>query len=197
MLQAAASWLITTLPLLDFDCDYSEITRCGNEHRKFIPTNAYPASDGFIYIAIGNDLQWQRLTDIPKFTSLANETRKTNEGRHKERQSLYEDIGALTSKYSTDELVEDFTEATIPHAIINTIPQVAKLDALRSRLTTTSTPDGRKIHMQPMAVDEAGAITHLSFPQRYGEQTLQVLQEIGYSADRCEELNKEGAIFTA
>jgi len=72
MLQAAASWLITTLPLLDFNCDPSEITRCGNEHRKFIPTNVYPTADGFIYMAIGSDVQWRRLTEIP--TSLRSPT---------------------------------------------------------------------------------------------------------------------------
>jgi crotonobetainyl-CoA:carnitine CoA-transferase CaiB-like acyl-CoA transferase len=49
MLQAASAWLITTLPLLDFDCDPSEVTRCGNEHRKFIPVNAYPTEDGFVF----------------------------------------------------------------------------------------------------------------------------------------------------
>ena len=63
MLQAAASWLITTLPLVDFDCDPSEITRAGNEHRKFIPTNVYPTRDGFVYLAVGSDAQWKRLTD--------------------------------------------------------------------------------------------------------------------------------------
>ena len=34
MLQAAASWLITVLPLIDFGCEPSEITRAGNEHRR-------------------------------------------------------------------------------------------------------------------------------------------------------------------
>ena len=62
MLQAAASWLITVLPLIDFGCAANEITRAGNEHRKFIPTNVYPAKDGFVYMAIGSDVQWQRLT---------------------------------------------------------------------------------------------------------------------------------------
>jgi len=38
MMQAAASWLITVLPLIDFDCEPWEITRAGNEHRKFVPT---------------------------------------------------------------------------------------------------------------------------------------------------------------
>ncbi len=195
MLQAAASWLITTLPLLDFDCDTSEITRCGNEHRKFIPTNAYPTKDGFVYLAIGNDVQWERMTKIPKFTSLANEVRKTNEGRHAERQSLYADIGALTSHYSTDELVEDFMAATIPHARINDIPAVAKLPAIASKLTTTQLPDGRTIHMQPMAVDVDGAVTELDFPPCYGEQTAKVLSEAGYSSQDCTALQESGVIY--
>ena len=71
MLQAAASWLITVLPLVDFGCEPNEITRAGNENRKFIPTNVYPAKDGFVYLAIGSDLQWARLTGIPGFAALA------------------------------------------------------------------------------------------------------------------------------
>lgn len=197
MLQAASSWLITTLPLLDFDCDKSEITRCGNEHRKFIPTNAYPTKDGFVYMAIGNDVQWQRMTEIPKFNSLANEARKTNEGRHTERSALYVDIGALTSLYTTDELVEDFTAATIPHARINDIPQVAELPAIKSKMTTTALPDGREIHMQPMAVDVEGAVTSLSFPARYGEQTAKIMTEVGYSKDDCAAFQENGAVYCA
>ena len=85
MLQAAASWLITSLPLVDFDCEPCEITRAGNEHRKFVPTNVYPTQGRLLYIAIGSDVQWRRLTEIPKFTPIANEVRKTNEGRAQER----------------------------------------------------------------------------------------------------------------
>jgi len=128
MLQAAASWLITTLPLIDFGCDDSEITRCGNEHRKFIPTNAYPTNDGYIYIAIGNDIQWQRFTDIEKFAPVANEVRQTNKGRQVERQGCYDDISAISINYSTAELAKEFSAATIPHAEINDIRQVRVLE---------------------------------------------------------------------
>jgi len=58
MLQAAASWLITTLPLLNFPHDRSEISRSGNQHRKFIPTDVFRTLDGYLYMAVGNDLQW-------------------------------------------------------------------------------------------------------------------------------------------
>jgi crotonobetainyl-CoA:carnitine CoA-transferase CaiB-like acyl-CoA transferase len=194
MLQAAASWLITTLPLVDFDCDDSEITRCGNEHRKFIPTNAYPTRDGFIYIAIGNDLQWQRFTEIEKFGPVANETRQTNKGRQAERQGCYKDISAISVNYSTAELGADFTAAMIPHAVINDIRQVRVLEALNDKLTTTRTPDGKLIHMQPMAVDLESAQKELAFPAKYGQDTGQILDEAGLDSAEIEALAKAGVI---
>jgi len=194
MLQAAASWLITTLPLIDFACDDSEITRCGNEHRKFIPTNAYPTQDGYIYIAIGNDIQWQRFTDIEKFAPVANETRKTNKGRQAQRQGCYDDISAISVNFSTAELVVEFAAATIPHAIINDIRQVRVLEALNGKLTTTHTPDGEVIHMQPMAIDMDGARTELSFPAKYGQHTEQVLAEAGLEKSEIGALAQAGVI---
>ncbi len=194
MLQAAASWLITTLPLVDFDCDDSEITRCGNEHRKFIPTNAYPTRDGYIYVAIGNDLQWQRFTDIEKFRPVANEARQTNKGRQAERQGCYDDISAISVNYSTAELVEDFVAATIPHAVINDIRQVRVLEALNGKLTTTRTPDGKLIHMQPMAVDRDSAHTELAFAAKYGQHTRQILAEAGLDEDEIDTLAGQGVV---
>ena len=194
MLQAAASWLITTLPLIDFDCDDSEITRCGNEHRKFIPTNAYPTKDGYIYVAIGNDIQWQRFTGIEKFTPVANETRKTNKGRQAERQGCYDDISAISANHTTAELVEDFAQATIAHAVINDIRQVRVLEALNGKLTTTRTPDGSLVHMQPMAVDIGPEPPELAFPAKYGQHTRQVLSEAGLGGEEIETLADAGVI---
>ena len=114
MLQAAASWLITVLPLIDFDCEPSEITRAGNEHRKFIPTNVYPTKDGFIYLAIGSDVQWRRLTAVPKFACVANDVRVTNEGRHQEREAIHRDMAAVTSRHSVDEVLADLRSAGCP-----------------------------------------------------------------------------------
>ncbi len=180
MLQAAASWLITTLPLLDFDYEPAEITRCGNEHRKFIPTNVYPTADGFIYMAIGSDVQWKRLAEIPKFLSIGSATRATNEGRHRERNAIHRDVAAVTSRFATGEIAADFRDATIPHAPIHDIPAVRDMEAVRRRLTTTRMPGGKLVHMQPMAVDVPGAASgEMSFPPRYGQQTDAVLREAG------------------
>ena len=194
MLQAAASWLITTLPLLDFDCDASEITRCGNEHRKFIPTNVYPTADGFIYMAICSDVQWRRLTEIPYFAPVANAVRVNNEGRAREREAIHRDMAAVTRQHTTAEIAADFRQATIPHAPIHDIPAVREMPAVSSRLTTTRTPAGKTVRMQPMAVDVAGVATELRFPAKYGADTMSVLKEAGFTAADCASLKEQGII---
>ncbi len=194
MLQAAASWLITVLPLIDFGCQPGEITRAGNEHRKFIPTNVYPTMDGHVYLAIGSDVQWQRLTAIPKFACVANEVRVTNEGRHRERAAIHRDMAAVTSRYSSEEILADLRAATIPATRILNIRQVRELPQLIDKLTRTVMPDGRPVHMQPMAVDVPGAHTQLPFPPKYGADTRRVLAEAGYGADEVDALAGAGVI---
>ncbi len=192
MLQAAASWLTTVLPLIDFDCAPNEITRAGNEHRKFIPTNVYPARDGFVYLAIGSDVQWRRLTAIPKFAPLADEVRATNEGRHREREAIHRDMASVTVQHGVDEILADLRDAKIPATRILDIRQVRELPALRDRLTYTTMPDGRTIRMQPMAVDVDGARTELPFAPKYGADTRRVLAEAGYDGAQIESFVAEG-----
>ena len=72
MAQAAVSWLHTFLPMLDMGSPPSELKRSGNEHRQFIPVNAYRTKDGYIYLAIGSDAQWKRLVSQPMFAPWIN-----------------------------------------------------------------------------------------------------------------------------
>ena len=195
MLQAAASWLITTLPLLDFDCDPLEVTRCGNEHRKFIPVNTYPTSDGFIFIAIGNDAQWKHLTELPGFSTLDNEVRVTNAGRHIERDAIHHELAALTAGMSSAELNRALAAAKIPHAPILTIAQVRDLEAIATKLTSTTLPSGTTMHLPPMAVDFEGAITDLPFAPRYNQHTDAVLRETGHSPEDLAGLKALGVIL--
>ena len=194
MLQAAASWLITVLPLIDYGCQPNEITRAGNEHRKFIPTNVYPTSDGFIFMAIGSDVQWRRFTAIPKFAGVANELRQTNEGRHVQREAIHADIGQVSRQHLAAEILEDLRAATIPATRINDIRQVRELEPLSDRLTHTILPDGRAVSMQPMAVDIDGAQGNLAFAPKYGQHTRSVLAQAGLVSDEVQALYSAGVV---
>ena len=194
MFQAACSWLITTLPLVDFGCDYSEITRSGNEHRKFIPTNAYKTRDGFIFMAQGSDVQWQRFIAISKFAPLEGKVRQTNNGRLKDRDKLQREIGNIMINYDTTELANDLHNATIPCAPILTIPQVIERNELKGKLTMTTALDNKAIRMQPMAIDVADGKTNLSFPPKYGEHTETILSKSGYSTNDLARLRRSDII---
>ncbi len=194
MLQAAASWLITVLPLIDFGCGPNEITRAGNEHRKFIPTNVYPARDGFVYMAIGSDVQWKRLTEIPKFAAIANAVRTTNEGRHKERDAIHRDVAAVTLRHAVEDILSDLRAATIPATRILDIRQVRELPQVRDKLTRTMLPDGRAVHMQPMPVDLPRASAQIPFPPKYGADTRRILAEAGLGAADVDRLVAAGVV---
>ncbi len=194
MLQAAASWLITTLPLIDLGADPEEYTRWGNAHRKFIPTNVYPTRDGFIYMAIGSNMQWQRMTATPMFQSLASESRKTNGGRYAGREALYREIGAITAQFATEAVEAVLTDAKVPNARINTVPEVGALPPIERRLTRTRMPSGETIRMQPMAVDREDAPNELGFAPKYGEHTDAILTEAGFAAQERTRLREAGVI---
>ena len=194
MLQAAASWLITTLPLLDFDCDPSEVTRCGNEHRKFIPVNVYNTRDGYILIAVGNDLQWERLTQLPAFRSLANDERRTNAGRHTQRAAIHQDMAKATADVPTAELASALARSKIPHAPIQTVGQVRDMSAIASVLTTTRSPGGKLIRLPPPAVEREDAVREYHFAPRYSQHTEPILAESGLSPDNVAALRTSGVI---
>jgi crotonobetainyl-CoA:carnitine CoA-transferase CaiB-like acyl-CoA transferase len=194
MLQAAASWLITALPLLDFDCHPSEVTRTGNEHRKFVPVNVYPTKDGFIYVAVGSDAQWRRLVELPRFRVMDGEARRTNAGRFEQRQAIHREMAAVTAACESRDLAGELQRAGVPHAPIHTIHQVREMEAIASRLTATWTPERKRVRLPPLAVDREGAVTEYSFAPRYGEHTEAILEEAGLGEDRIVELGQSGII---
>ena len=193
MFQAAASWLITLLPLIDLDCDPEEITRWGNAHRKFIPTNVYPTSDGYIYVAVGSNAQWRRLTGIERFVPVGKDgARNTPDARYAEREAIYREIGEITKQATFATLSEEFSAAQIPNTPINDIPRVHEMPAVRSKMVRTVLPTGQALRLQPRAVDMPDRPDEFYPPRDYGEDTRAVLLEAGYAGSEIDGLIEAG-----
>jgi crotonobetainyl-CoA:carnitine CoA-transferase CaiB-like acyl-CoA transferase len=195
MLQAAVSWLVAVLPLLDMDAEPAEITRTGNAHRRFVPTNVYPTRDGFLYVALGSNVQWQRLAALPRFAALAARPEwGTAEGRYRHRHEIYRAMGAITAAAARDEVASDLAGAKIPHAAINTLAGAADLAAVKRRLNRTMLPGGRAVRLPPAAVDLPGLPREFAPPPRYGEHTRAILAEAGFAAAEIDALYAAGDV---
>ncbi|MBW2453557.1 MAG: CoA transferase [Deltaproteobacteria bacterium] len=197
MARAAVSWLHTFLPMLDMDSPPEELRRSGNEHRQFIPVNAYRTSDGYIYIAIGSDAQWHRLVSQPLFASLDQERFTTNESRRAEKVVLFELIGEICCRHATERVAEALRSAAVPHAPITSIEGVLDLPFVAESGLETIAPDGRVVRLPPAAVETAHLQTTgstLPFAPTYGEHTSSLLSEIGFGSAEVADLLSSGAV---
>lgn len=197
MAQAAVSWLHTFLPMLELGSPPEELKRSGNEHRQFIPVNAYATKDGFIYMAIGSDAQWHRFVQQSMFASLDEERFTTNEGRRKDKRELHASITQITRIQTSAEVSDALTKAGIPHSPITPIEKVADLPFVSSSALKTKTPDGRTVRLPPPAV-LTDFLKHqdkmLPFAPAYGEHTDALLAEIGLSQEDIGSLRDRGIV---
>ena len=194
MAQAALSWLHTFVPMLDMGSPPAELKRSGNEHRQFIPVNAYRTKDGFIYMAIGSDAQWARMVRHPLFASLDQEGYATNEGRRKNKKELHESIALITQRHPSAKVSEVLTQAAIPHSPITPIEEIPNLPFFKVSALGTKTPDGKSVRLPPPAVP-TGHLEQihkiLPFAPAYGEHTDAILQEAGLSPDEIASLRDQ------
>jgi crotonobetainyl-CoA:carnitine CoA-transferase CaiB-like acyl-CoA transferase len=197
MAQVAVSWLHTFLPMLDMGSPPAELRRSGNEHRQFIPVNAYQTSDGYIYMAIGSDPQWIRFAQQPLFASLDQERFATNEGRRAHKQELHAAIEAITRQHLSSDLSKALQAAGVPHSPITPVEEVLELPFVADTALRTVAPDGRTVRLPPPAV----STPHLEridgclpFSPAYGEHTDAVLAEVGLSVDEIASLRRAGVV---
>jgi len=197
MAHAAVSWLHTFLPMLDMGSPPSELKRSGNEHRQFIPVNAYRTKDGYIYLAIGSDAQWSRLVSQPMFASLNKPQYATNEGRRQDKANLHQAIEAITSQHPSAAVDQVLTKAKIPHSPITPIEEVPELPFVAEAALKTITPSGSSVRLPPPAVqtDHLRKIKEvLPFAPAYGENTESILQEIGLTSSKISQLRQQKII---
>lgn len=107
-------------------------TRLGNAHPNIVPYQVFPASDGHLIIACGNDRQFRTLCDVLGSPELRKDPNyATNPARVHHRAALCRQIGQKTAQVSKADLINALTEAGVPAGPINSVaealedPQIA------------------------------------------------------------------------
>lgn len=197
MFQGAVSIMVNPVMMtVDFG---KEITRRGNTHEFFAPVSVYPAKDGYVYIAVGNDRQWEAMTKLPGFENLYSKDYKTNAGRIADVDNLNRKISEATKKFTVEELIRMFNSIGVPISKINTIEDVVKDPYVNRYMVTAKDPrTGREIHLPPPPSITAylkSVNFKMRFPPRMGEHNEEVYCEIlGYSRSELEKLKSRGII---
>lgn len=197
MFQSSVSWLTVAITMTaSFGV---KITRRGNTHQFFAPVSVYRTADGYVYIAVGNDRQWQDFINLPGFKSLAGKEYEKNAGRIADNMALDKKIEELTRQKATDELIALFNQARIPISKVNGIPDVINDPLVSNKLLHAEDSKSNLIvTLAPPPVDtkfieESGR--RLSFPPRFGEHNQDVYcRLLGFNESELEKLKAQEII---
>ena len=147
MFESTVSWL--TVPITLSQSFGKKITRRGNTHEFFAPVSVYPTTDGYVYVAMGNDKQWATLTELPEFKPLAKDAYQKNAGRIADVKNLNQGLAAILKQFKTT-VIPLFNKIGIPISEINSMDRVAHDPLVTKNLLTARDPQtGREITLAP------------------------------------------------
>jgi formyl-CoA transferase len=197
MFESTVSWL--TQAITHTVTFKKKVTRRGNTHEFFAPVSVYETKDGYAYVALGNDKQWETMTKIPGFESLSKKEYERNAGRIADVENLNKAINAVTKKFRTEELIDIFNKATIAISKVNAIEEVVQDPLVKPNLLRSKDPKtGTEITIAPpplMTPFLKSANRTLSFPPRFGEHNEEIYGSLlGYSSAQLKEFKDKNII---
>ncbi len=136
--------------------------RLGNAHPNIVPYQLFPASDGHLIIACGNDRQFAALCRVLDLSDLpANPDYATNPARVAHRDRLVPILAAATARRPRNDLIAALEQAGVPAGPVNDVaealadPQIA---ARGMRITPEGIPGLRsplKLSRSPLTTTRA------------------------------------------
>jgi formyl-CoA transferase len=162
------------------------------------PSNAYRCTDGYVLIAGNGDSIFKRLMtaigreDLADDPALAN-----NAGRVARVEELDRAIETWTAQRSSEHVLVTLTEARVPAGKIYTAQDIAEDPHYRARemILRQPTRDGYEVDVPgivPKLLGTPGSVR--SSAPKLGDDTDDVLRELGLSDTRIAELRNKGAI---
>ena len=163
-----------------------------------VPYESFQASDGYGFIACGNNKLWKLFcAGIERPDLAANPAYQTNPARRENYDALMAVLRPLIAGKSRAEWERVFVAAGVPFAPINTLeelwvhPQIAASNIIQEY----SSPHFGSIKTVARAVRFGGAISPVANPPPgLGEHTRDVLREIGYSDDEINAYQSAGIV---
>lgn len=173
--------------------------RLGSAHPQIVPYQAFEAEDGWFMLAVGNDEQYRRATEVIERPELwADPSLQTNAGRVLRRAELIPLLAATFGARPRRYWLERLRAAGVPATPVNTVaeafadPQVTARGLLWSTLHPTLgalTTLANPLKLSRTPAQPSGP------PPLLGEHTAAVIAEVlGYRVADVAELKRAGVI---
>jgi crotonobetainyl-CoA:carnitine CoA-transferase CaiB-like acyl-CoA transferase len=191
------------LTLLDFQAARytmrGEVAKqVGNDHPTFMPTSAYPTTDGFINVAATGMGVWEKFANaLQRDDLLQDQEFQTAKGRSDGRARLNAEISKTLKTNTTAYWVDYLLDHGVPCGPIYQMdqvfadPQVKHLGA--SAQVTHPTLGELQLLNQAIVLSRTPASLVASTPLK-GQHTQEILQDMGYSAEQINSLQTDGTI---
>jgi len=173
--------------------------RYGNAHPNLTPYEAFQARDRWFVLGAANDRQWEILCQVIGHPEISNDPRyATNSDRLANRESLLNILNQILIARDAGEWLAELSQAGLPCASINSIPEVLENPQARARdlVLTVEHPTAGPLRLAgfPYKLSRTPAEVHLP-PPLLGQHTEKVLVELlGYSPENVSMLREQGAI---
>ena len=197
------SLLEAQIQMLDFQAarylmDGEVPKQAGNDHPTSIPTGVFPTKDGHINIAVAGQEIYERFCkaiDAPQL--MENPDYRTGELRSKNRAKLNAEIAEITRTRSSAEWIDLLNEAGCPSGPIYTMDQVfadPQVQHVQMAVPVHHPKLGDiKLVGQAFKLSRTPAQMRSATPE-LGEQTDEVLREIGYDDKAIKGLHERGIV---
>lgn len=158
----------------------------------------FETADRPIVVAVGNDGMWRRFCKVLGLEALEKDPAlATNAGRRERREGILDVISARLLEHSANHWIESFRKASVPCQTIQSLSEVIEDRQVRARgsIVETEHPLAGKVRAvgPPWRLGANGAPPEHRPPPILGADTVDVLLEIGYTAEEVEELLRGGA----
>lgn len=172
--------------------------RLGNAHPNIVPYETFPTADGEIAIAAGSDRQWTRLCRALGLPALADNPRfASNGGRVANRQELIGTLRERIAERSSAEWLAALDTAEVPAGPINDVAEAFESAWARERPATVELDHpvlGRTRQVAPPFDLSTTPASVRTPPPMLGEQTDEILTEIGYTTGEIAGLRANGIV---